>query len=80
LVGRDLSKMPPMMQAADVVAASLAALAHAEVVCVPGLDDASLLERLADVRRTVLMSANRPALAQRYRSPVETIVPGTSER
>ena len=80
VAGRDLSKMPPMMHAADVVAASLAALSHAEVVCVPGLDDASLLERLADVRRTVLMSANRPALAQRYRSPVETIVPGTSER
>jgi short-subunit dehydrogenase len=66
--GRDPSKMPPMMKAADVVAASLAALAQAEVVCVPGLDDASLLERLADVRRTVLMSANRPALSQRYRS------------
>jgi uncharacterized protein len=66
--------MPPMMQAADVVAASLAALAHAEVVCVPGLDDSSLLERLADVRRTVLMSANRPALSQRYRSSVETIM------
>jgi uncharacterized protein len=80
VAGRDLSKMPPMMHAADVVAASLAALAHAEVVCVPGLDDASLLERLADVRRTVLMSANRPALAPRYRSSVETAMPAASER
>jgi short-subunit dehydrogenase len=70
VVGRDLSKMPPMMRAGDVVAASLAALAHGEVVCVPGLEDASLLERLADVRRTVLLSANRPALARRYRSSV----------
>lgn len=68
VAGRDPSKMPPMMRVADVVAASLAALAHGEVVCVPGLDDAALLERLAEVRRTVLMSANRPALAQRYRS------------
>jgi hypothetical protein len=68
-----------MMHAADVVAASLAALARDEVVCVPGLDDASLLERLADVRRTVLMSANRPALAQRYRSSVET-TPAASGR
>jgi len=66
--GRDPSKMPSMMQAADVVTASLAALADAEVVCVPGLDDASLLARLADLRRTVLMNANRPALSQRYRS------------
>ena len=80
VAGRDLSKMPPMMQAADVVAASLVALSHAEVVCVPGLDDPSQLERLADVRRTVLMSANRPALAQRYRSPVETITPAAIER
>jgi hypothetical protein len=77
---RDRSKMPPMMQAADVVAASLAALAHAEVICIPGLDDASLLERLADVQRTVLMSANRPALSQRYRSSVEAIRPAAGER
>ena len=80
VAGRDRSRMPPMMQAADVVAASLAALAHAEVVCVPGLDDASILERLADVRRTVLMSANRPALSQRYRSSVEAIMPAAGER
>lgn len=66
VVGRDAGKMPPMMLASDVVAASLAALAQGEVVCVPGLDDAALLERLADAQRAVLMSANRPALAQRY--------------
>lgn len=66
LVGRDSGKMPPMMLASNVVAASLAALARGEVVCVPGLDDAALLERLADARRAVLMSANRPALAQHY--------------
>jgi short-subunit dehydrogenase len=66
VAGRDPSKMPPMMKATDVVAASLAALAHGEVVCVPGLDDASLLERLADVRRAILTSANRPSLASRY--------------
>jgi len=67
-----------MMQAADVVATSLAALAH--VVCVPGLDDASLLERLADVRRKVLTSVNRPALAQRYRARFETIVPAAGPK
>ncbi len=69
LVGRDPSKMPPMMQAGDVVAASLVALARGEVVCVPGLDDAAPLERLAEVRRTLMMSATKTALAQRYRSP-----------
>ncbi len=79
LVGRDTSKMPPMMQAADVVTASLAALARGEVVCVPGLDDASLLERLADIRRTALMNV-RPALAERYRSSVETTKSSVSDR
>jgi uncharacterized protein len=57
-----------MMQAADVVAASLAALAYGEVVCLPGLDDAALFEHLADARRAVMMNAGKPALAQRYRS------------
>jgi uncharacterized protein len=60
--------MPPMMQAADVVAASLVALARGEVVCVPGLDDAAPLEHLAEVQRTLMMSTNKMALAQRYRS------------
>jgi uncharacterized protein len=68
LVGRDLSKMPPMMRPADVVTASLAALANREVVCLPGLEDATLFERFAHVRRDVMVSAGKPALAGRYRS------------
>ena len=68
LVGRDPSKMPPMMQPADVVAASLAALVHGEVVCLPGLEDAALFERLADARRSVMIGAGKPVLAPRYRS------------
>ena len=39
LVGRDPSKMPPMVLAVDVVAASLAALAAREVVCFPALEE-----------------------------------------
>jgi uncharacterized protein len=68
LVGRDPSKMPPMMQPADVVAASLAALVTREPVCLPGLEDATLFERLADSRREVMLSAGRPTLAKRYQS------------
>ena len=67
-VGRDPSKMPAMMTASDVVAASLAALERGEVICVPGLDDPSLLEHVAEAQRAVLMSANRPTLAGRYGS------------
>jgi uncharacterized protein len=68
LVGRDPAKMPVMMQAADVVAASLAALASREVVCLPGLDDATLFQRFADIRKNVMVGAGKPTLAPRYRS------------
>ena len=66
--GIDTSRMPPRMTAPDVVAASLAALRRDEVTCIPGLEDAALLERLTEAQRTVFSSANRPALALRYQS------------
>ena len=65
--GMDLSKMP-RMTADDVVAASLAAFSRGEIMCIPGLEDASLLERLEEVQRAVLKSANTPTLARRYQS------------
>jgi len=65
--GMDFSKRP-RMTADDVVAASLAAFARGEVTCIPGLDDVSMLERLTEMQRAVLTSANAPALARRYRS------------
>ena len=66
--GMDPSRMPPRMTAADVVAASLAALRRGEVACIPGLEDAAMLGRLTEAQRTVLSSANRPTLASRYQS------------
>lgn len=66
--GIDTSRMPPRMTALDVVAASLAALQRGEVTCIPGLDDAALLQRLTEAQRTVISSANRPVLAPRYQS------------
>ena len=67
VLGMDLSARP-RMTAADVVTASLAAFARGEVTCVPALEDASLLERLAEVQRSVLKTATTPTLAGRYRS------------
>ena len=52
--------------ASYLVAASLAALKQGEVVCIPGLDDPALIANLEELRRTILMKATRPALAQRY--------------
>jgi short-subunit dehydrogenase len=70
-VGRDRSQMPSMMKSADLVAASLAGLARGEVTCIPALEDATLLDKLAEAQRTVLLaSAMRPSAASRYHSPL----------
>jgi short-subunit dehydrogenase len=61
-----ISVSAPAMAAEDVVIASLAALETGEVVCVPGLDDPSAVQRLADAEAGVRQGA-APALAARYR-------------
>lgn len=53
------------MSAEDVVRASLAALRTGEVVCVPGLEDPSALDALADAE-ALLRAGSRPQLAARY--------------
>jgi short-subunit dehydrogenase len=61
------------MSSADVVAASLAGLKRGEIVCVPGLDDETALERLKAAQVTVLTGGNRRPLASRYVvSPMNT--------
>lgn len=63
--GMDLSAVP-RMSADDVVTASLRGLELGEVVCAPGVEDASLLERVfaADL---AAFGAQSPQLASRYR-------------
>lgn len=56
------------MQPDAVVAASLAALERGELVCVPGLDDPSLLDGLGAAQRAVMQAANGPKLADRYKT------------
>jgi short-subunit dehydrogenase len=65
--GMDFTQRP-RMTADVVVAASLAAFARGEVMCIPGLEDASMCDRLAELQAMVLGSANVPTLARRYRS------------
>jgi short-subunit dehydrogenase len=60
----------PHMSSEDVVTAALAALEQGEVVCVPGLEDPSLLEQIGEAQRAVMGAGNKPALAARYR-PVD---------
>jgi uncharacterized protein len=59
----------PEMRPEDVVAAALAGLARGEVVCVPGLEEAELLERLGEDQRAVFRTVGRAELAARYRAP-----------
>ncbi len=53
------------MTAPDVVTASLRGLELGEVVCAPGLEDASLLEAVFDADLAAF-GAQRPELAVRY--------------
>ena len=64
--GLDLSAVP-RMSAQDVVTASLRGLELGEVVCAPGVEDASLLDAVfrADL---AAFGAQSPELAQRYRT------------
>jgi uncharacterized protein len=65
--GIDTSKYPPMMTAEDVVAASLAGLKQGEIVCVPALADATMVERVNDAAAAVVRAAAlQPARAARY--------------
>ncbi|NGN65222.1 SDR family NAD(P)-dependent oxidoreductase [Streptomyces sp. A7024] len=64
--GLDLSALP-RMSAEDVVTAGLRGLELGEVVCAPGVEDASLLDQVfaADL---AAFDGQRPELASRYRS------------
>jgi uncharacterized protein len=57
-----------VMDVDDVVAASLAALARDEVMCIPGLEDPGAIEEHRRARLRVLSEGRRGALAGRYSS------------
>ncbi|SFW79148.1 SDR family NAD(P)-dependent oxidoreductase [Amycolatopsis australiensis] len=64
--GMDLSSVP-RMSAADVVTASLRGLELGEVVCAPGVEDASLLETVFEAELAAF-GGQSPELASRYRT------------
>jgi hypothetical protein len=60
-------QMPiPPMQPEDVVEASLIALQRNETICIPGLEDASLIDRLANAEQELYFAGVRPSKASRY--------------
>ncbi len=66
--GLDPSRMPvdSIMKVEDLVDASLKGLELGEVICIPAMDDPSLLKQLDDSQRQMLMHSNVGALAKRY--------------
>jgi uncharacterized protein len=66
LQGRDLGNVP-RMGADDVARASLAGLRLGEVLCAPGMEDASPLQKIAEAERAALAAARATAPASRYR-------------
>jgi short-subunit dehydrogenase len=66
--GMDMNQMPPMMSPEDLVEGALAGLDRGEVVCVPALEDETLIQHLAETQATIVRTAGmQPQLAQRYR-------------
>jgi len=61
----DVSNVP-RMEASDVVQASLASLERGEVVCIPGLADASALTRRDAAQAALTQAAGQATLAERY--------------
>lgn len=62
--------LPPtllVMSADDVAHAALAGLALGEVVCVPGLEDMRLFDKLRDLQQAILSGGNQVQVAERYR-------------
>ncbi len=70
VVGIDPTSYPPhiVMSPEDVVTASMAGLERGEVICVPTLEDASLLTRIEDAQRQFFEQTRTGTLAQRYRA------------
>ena len=69
-VGADVNNFPPaiVMKAENVVDASLAALKTGEVICIPALDDMSLLTQIQESERRLFESTRTGNLARRYGS------------
>jgi short-subunit dehydrogenase len=57
----------PVLEPADVVAASLKGLELGEVICVPQLPDTEALRRIDEARRRLWEEARRDRIADRYR-------------
>ena len=69
LAGLDRSGIPfPVMRPEDVAGAALAGLRLGEVVCVPGLQDRSLIDNVNEAQQALFLTAVASGLARRYQT------------
>jgi short-subunit dehydrogenase len=67
LAGLDLSGIPfPVMRPEEVVSAALTGLRLGEVVCVPGLQDRSLIDNVNETQQALFLTAVTSGLASHY--------------
>ncbi len=67
-MGIDTSHLPPsiVMKPEDVVEASLVSLLHDEVICIPALEDTSLLDKVHQSHLILWEKSNGGRIAERY--------------
>ena len=68
VAGRDVSQVPIMLEADEVVTASLVGLQLGEIICVPALQDVALLAGLDAARARIFAGVRTSVLADRYQS------------
>jgi uncharacterized protein len=67
LAGRDLTATPfAVLQPDEVVSAALTALRLGEIICIPGLDDPSMIDTISQAQQDLLLTAVSSPLAKRY--------------
>ena len=65
----DLAGAPfPVMRPDEIASAALAGLHLGEVICVPGLNDPSMIDTVSQAQQALLLTAVSSPLADRYRS------------
>ena len=60
------------MRPDEVAAACLTGLRLGEVICVPGLDDPSMIDAVSQAQQALLLTAVSSPLAERYRKDQRT--------
>jgi len=70
--GKDVNKLPAVMEVEELVDAALAGFARRETVTIPSLPDAEQWTDFDAARKVVIPNFNQAHAAERYRKAVAT--------